>query len=184
MKKTAVLCILLLTGCGYLEPGLPAYEKPETIHANTVSESVPEKAAEELTPPSLSDDFMSKYLDVNEFEGLKQRTIDGMRNTESMADMTEGEIALWNEIIRYADINQFTAEELEQRKAELNAALDRLASEQHMTTEEFLRNGDFGINLEEARDLLDRQAEKYTEIFQKYEQGGGLPSDESENTPN
>lgn len=169
---------LMLAGCGHLEPGLKEFEIPEDyVRAAAVeAENTVEKMAkEEHVPPSLSDDFMQRYLDMSSFDELKQRTLDGIQITNDTADMTEGEIALWEQIVKDAAFNQYTTTDLERRKQELIGILDSLAARQSMTTEEFLKNGDFGIDLKQATEFLDRQAEKYAIDFAAGKASSKLP---------
>ena len=179
----SVICTALFMGCGYLEPGLKEFDLPEDyvrMAAVEAENTVEKMAQKENVPPSLSDDFMERYLDMGSFEELKQRTLDGIQITNDLSDMSEAEIKLWEQIVRNADFNQYTTSDLERRKAELLGILDSLAKEHDMTTEEFLRNGDFGIDLQSAEGFLERQAEKYASEFEK-KKAEGLP-DISERT--
>ena len=170
-----ILCTVLFAGCEYLDSGLKEYDLPDDyvrMAAVEAENTVEKMAQQENVPPSLSDDFMERYLDMSSFEELKQRTLDGIRITNDLSDMSEAEIALWEQIVKSADFNQYTTSDLERRKAELLGILESLAREHDMTTAEFLRNGDLGIDLQSAEDFLERQAEKYASDFEKKREEG------------
>ena len=176
---SAVMLILsasLITGCGSLRPGLVEYDLPDHTMQTGIQEKeeVQEESNEEV---ALSSDFMETYIDMDSFAEQKQRTLDGIRITNDLADMSEGEIQLWAQIIADADYNQYTTDDLERRKAELNAILDSLAASQHMTVEEFLANEDIGMDLPSAREFLDRQAEKFAQSYETYQQNAVLPEE-------
>ena len=171
------LTLLLCTGCAstlqeemdtHLKPGLVEYDMPDDLEYQAAVEAentVKKLAEQENVPPSLSDDFMQKYLDMSSFEELKQRTLEGIQITNDMANMSSAEISLWQQIIRDKAFNFYTTDDIDARSAELNGILDSIAASHQMTTQEFLASGDFGIDLSGARGFLDAQAARYATGF-------------------
>ena len=102
------LTLLLCTGCAstlqeemdtHLKPGLVEYDMPDDLEYQAAVEAentVKKLAEQENVPPSLSDDFIQKYLDMSSFEELKQRTLEGIQITNDMANMPSAEISLWH----------------------------------------------------------------------------------------
>ena len=99
---TAVLFSSVLCSCN-IQQGLVEYpereEITESVLAKAVENEIERAAKEKHVPPELSDDFVSRYIDIGSFDELKRRTRDGIAAAYNMADMTEGEMALWKELI-------------------------------------------------------------------------------------
>lgn len=163
-KKTVLFMILtvLLTGCSHLKPGVEDYTMPEKTDAvQKEAESIIDRLAKQKhVAPELSDDFVSKYLDLNSFEELKRRTKAGIAATNATADMTEKEFRLWSDIIATKRLNQYTVDDLNAKKEELYHILSTMATEQQTSLEEMM-DVDYGMKMEELNAFIQSQAEKY-----------------------
>lgn len=128
---------ILLTGCSRLDPGLDSYTLPEKNEVHTVTDeakSAVERMAEQKhVKPELSDDFISQYLNMEDFDELKRRTKAGIAITNDTADMTKEEILLWTDIVRSKWFNQYTVTDLEVKKKEFDLIVQELAEEADMS---------------------------------------------------
>lgn len=157
---------ILLTGCSRLDPGLDSYTLPEKNEVHTVTDeakSAVERMAEQKhVKPELSDDFISQYLNMEDFDELKRRTKAGIAITNDTADMTKEEILLWTDIVRSKWFNQYTVTDLEVKKKEFDLIVQELAEEADMSIKDMMKL-DYGLGKEEEDLFLKKQAEKYIE---------------------
>lgn len=157
---------ILLTGCSRLDRGLDSYTLPEKNEVHTVTDeakSAVERMAEQKhVKPELSDDFISQYLNMEDFDELKRRTKAGIAITNDTADMTKEEILLWTDIVRSKWFNQYTVTDLEVKKKEFDLIVQELAEEADMSIKDMMKL-DYGLGKEEADLFLKKQAEKYIE---------------------
>lgn len=169
-KFTAVIAAgmivaLMLTGCS-LKSGLPSYDsagtKTEARDPDTVvKDTVQQLANENHVKPTLSDSFVSQYLDVASLDELKQRVKDGMAATQDKAGMTEQQISLWQEMMNEKSFPEYTTDDVNARITELNGVLDDLAEEHKISKEDLVGQG--GMTMDESVDFIRKQAEKYYE---------------------
>lgn len=160
------ICILAIVtafnGCTAQEP-IKSYTLPNVSEdeITTEAESIVEKLAKEKhVAPQLTDDFVSSYLDMEDFAELKERAKEGIAITQEEADMTEKEILMWQEIIRNKQFTKYTVDDLNTKLDELNGILQAMAEEKGMGVEAFVQEY-FGMDYEEATDFIKGQAEKY-----------------------
>ena len=186
MIMAAFIALLPLTACGAadaLEPGLKEYPEVEEReqYVYEIAETAVERMAEqEKVQPSLSDDFMQKYLGVSSFDAFREMVSDGIAVTNDNANMAQNEVALWSAIIADKQFNMYTTADIEAREAELNAIVGRIAKENKMSMSEFAASVD--MTVKEMESFLHEQAEKYRS---KEESSGskldngtvGIPSD-------
>lgn len=169
MKGKLVLLLVMTTialcGCSNLKPGLTRYTMPEetqTVPVDTEAKSAIERmAAEKHVAPELSDDFVSKYMDMASFNELKLRTAAGIKVTQDTAAMTEEEYQLWKDIIDTQELNQYTLDDLEKKEAELNKILEDMATEQGLSISSLAEK--YGMTEDELNQFVNDQAEKYVE---------------------
>lgn len=168
IKRKAVLLfimILFLTGCDTLKPGVESYTLPDETLCDTSAESEAKRIVERLAEqehvkPSLSDDFIQKYLDMDSFDELKQRTQSGIAAVNDTADMTESEFRLWKDIIDSKRLNMYTTEDLEAKKQEIQRVIESLANEKGQELQDFLKKS-YRLAPDEAEAFISRQAEKF-----------------------
>ena len=160
---TALIPVFLCS-CS-VKQGLDKYPERQEVTDHMVTRAVEseiERAAKEKhVPPELSDDFVSRYIDIDSFDQLKQRTKDGLTAAYSSADMTEGEMALWKEIIDRESVPLFTTDDLVERVAQIHAAIDALAAEHSMTLEEYVGQTKYGMTAPDVEVFVTKQAEKF-----------------------
>lgn len=169
MKKKPVIAFMmatmLLCGCSALKPGLTRYTMPEEKQTTTVDtevkSAVERMAAEKHVAPKLTDDFVSKYMDMDSFNELKVRTAAGIAATQDTAAMTEEEYQLWKDIIATKELNQYTVDDLEKKTTELNKILGDLAESEGLSISELSEK--YGMTEEELNQFVNEQAEKYVE---------------------
>lgn len=158
------LAPVFLCSCGIVQ-GLDKYpERPEVTDymiTRAVESEIERAAKEKHIPPELSDDFVSRYIDVDSFDELKQRTKDGLAAAYSSADMTKGEMALWKEIIDRESVPLFTTDDLAQRASEIHAVIDALAAEHSMTMEEYVGQTKYGMTAPDVDAFVKKQSEKF-----------------------
>lgn len=161
---TAVLFSSVLCSCN-IQQGLVEYpereEITESVLAKAVENEIERAAKEKHVPPELSDNFVSRYIDIGSFDELKRRTRDGIAAAYNMADMTEGEMALWKELIDKNSVPMFTTDDLQKRAAEINAAIDALAAESNMTMEEYIGQTKYGMTAPDIDAFINKQVEKF-----------------------
>ncbi len=113
---------------------------PEKKEVNTVTEeakSAVERMAEQKhVKPKLSDEFISEYLNMDDFDELKRRTKAGIAITNDTADMTKEEFLLWMDIVRSKWFNQYTVTDLEEKKKEFDRIIQEMAEEAGMSIRE------------------------------------------------
>lgn len=169
---TLTITCILLTGCSKLDPELDSFTMPEKKEVNTVTEeakSAVERMAEQKhVKPKLSDEFISEYLNMDDFDELKRRTKAGIAITNDTADMTKEEILLWMDIVRSKWFNQYTVTDLEEKKKEFDGIIQEMAEEADMSIREMMAL-DYGLGEDEAELFLERQAEKYVDCEQENE---------------
>ena len=106
IKKIYVLLltgsIVSITGCSAIQYGTEDLPKPtyQKSTEDTAKDIVKNKAKEEHQEFELSDEFVSKYLDMDSFEELKKRTQEGIAATSNESNMTKQEILLWRDMIK------------------------------------------------------------------------------------
>ena len=167
-----LMASISLTACNAPESGLPKYDT-ESISEDAVDKeinkavqnTVERLASEKHVAPELSDDFCSKYLDMNSFEELKIRTLNGIKVTEASFDLSKNRAALWKQITDNANFNQYTTADLDRRIAELKGIVEELARNNKMSLEEYLSQVEFGLSMDEYEAFIKEQAEKY---YQEY----------------
>lgn len=152
---------LIFSGCQGMEnsPSAIVLPKEETQVHTVMQRNVERMAEEKHVPATLSDDFCSKYLDMDNMKTLEQRTVDGIAATQSKADMTEQEIQLWNQIIRNKQFTQYTSDDIQRKEAELTSILNNLAAEHEVSLEEYLDS--YGMDKDDMEHFVEKQAEKY-----------------------
>lgn len=160
-KSFMLLCIaFVLSGCQGLDNTIPDSTVPDRKEVHTVMQRNIEKiASEKHAVPELSDDFVSRYLDMNNLEELQQRTLAGIQITNAEADMTKEEISLWKEMIKNEKFTQFTMEDAETKKQELQEILDDLEKDCGVSKEKFLQQ--YGMTEESVSKFIENQAQKY-----------------------
>ena len=120
------------------------------------------KAEEEHQEFELSDEFVSKYLDMDSFEELKKRTQEGIAATSNEAGMTKQEILLWRDLIKKKLAMQYTTDNYDQKKKELEDSLDQMAEEHQMNRKDFYEKY-YDMTEEDTEAFVKKQAEKLTE---------------------
>ena len=157
IKKIYVLLltgsIVSITGCSAIQYGTEDLPKP------TYQKS---KAEEEHQEFELSDEFVSKYLDMDSFEELKKRTQEGIAATSNEAGMTKQEILLWRDLIKKKLAMQYTTDNYDQKKKELEDSLDQMAEEHQMNRKDFYEKY-YDMTEEDTEAFVKKQAEKLTE---------------------
>ena len=125
IKKIYVLLltgsIVSITGCSaiqYSTEDLPKSTFQKSTE-DTAKDIVKSKAEEEHQEFELSDEFVSKYLDMDSFEELKKRTQEGIAATSNEAGMTKQEILLWRDLIKKKLAMQYTTDNYDQKKKKL-----------------------------------------------------------------
>ena len=143
IKKIYVLLltgsIVSITGCSaiqYSTEDLPKSTFQKSTE-DTAKDIVKSKAEEEHQEFELSDEFVSKYLDMDSFEELKKRTQEGIAATSNEAGMTKQEILLWRDLIKKKLAMQYTTDNYDQKKKELEDSLDQMAEEHQMNRKDF-----------------------------------------------
>ena len=169
MKKSIIIGILcgaisLAGGCGIqnTEPReytMPEKEVSDDYVLTEAKELIEQIAEEKHVAPELSDGFVSKYLDMENFEELKARTREGIRITQDKAGMTEQETALWETMIENKRFSMCTVEDMQEKLDELNRILESLAEENHQTISEYV--SEFGMDEQETTAFFQEQAAKY-----------------------
>ena len=141
IKKIYVLLltgsIVSITGCSAIQYGTEDLPKPtyQKSTEDTAKDIVKNKAKEEHQEFELSDEFVSKYLDMDSFEELKKRTQEGIAATSNESNMTKQEILLWR---------------------------DEMAEEHQMNRKDFYEKY-YGMTEEDTEAFVKKQAEKLTE---------------------
>lgn len=182
-KKIVILSviapILSCTGCGAIQYGtddLP--ESSFTYQKNaedTAKDIIKNKAQEKHESLELSDEFVSKYLDVDSFEELKKRTQEGIAATSNEAGMTKKEILLWQDLIKKKLAMQYTSPDYETKKDELENSLDQMAADHCMSREKFYKKY-YDMTNTDTEAFVEKQAKKLTEssdIISNSEQESG-----------
>ena len=129
----------------------------------TAKDIVKSKAEEEHQEFELSDEFVSKYLDMDSFEELKKRTQEGIAATSNEAGMTKQEILLWRDLIKKKLAMQYTTDNYDQKKKELEDSLDQMAEEHQMNRKDFYEKY-YDMTEEDTEAFVKKQAEKLTEF--------------------
>ena len=157
IKKIYVLLltgsIVSITGCSAIQYGTEDLPKP------TYQKSTAEEEHQEF---ELSDEFVSKYLDMDSFEELKKRTQEGIAATSNEAGMTKQEILLWRDLIKKKLAMQYTTDNYDQKKKELEDSLDQMAEEHQMNRKDFYEKY-YDMTEEDTEAFVKKQAEKLTE---------------------
>lgn len=96
---------------------------------------------------------------MNNLKELQQRTLAGIQITNAEADMTKEEISLWKEMIKNEKFTQYTMEDAETKKQELQEILDDLEKDCGVSMEEFLQQ--YGMTEESVSEFIEKQAQKY-----------------------
>lgn len=160
-----MIAAIFLTGCSELKPGLEEYSMPtqaETKVVDKEAKSAVERMAEKKhVKAELSDDFVSRYMDISTFDELKRRTEEGIRITQNTADMTESEFKLWEDIISSEQMDQYTVSDMEVKKEELNSIIKKMADEKQTSISGLAEK--YGMTEDEMDQFLNKQAEKYVE---------------------
>lgn len=103
MSKKIIAFVVLstcLTACSMEPESPPAIVVPDQKSVEQQMEKNVEAKAEEYhVAPELSDDFIQQYLDMDSFEELRERTLEGIWITQDQANMTKDEINLWEQVI-------------------------------------------------------------------------------------
>ena len=168
IKKIYVLLltgsIVSITGCSAIQYGTEDLPKPtyQKSTEDTAKDIVKNKAKEEHQEFELSDEFVSKYLDMDSFEELKKRTQEGIAATSNESNMTKQEILLWRDMIKKKLAMQYTTDNYEQKKKELENSLDEMAEEHQMNRKDFYEKY-YGMTEEDTEAFVKKQAEKLTE---------------------
>lgn len=168
IKKIYVLLltgsIVSITGCSAIQYGTEDLPK-STFQKNTedtAKDIVKNKAKEEHQEFELSDEFVSKYLDMDSFEELKKRTQEGIAATSNESNMTKQEILLWRDMIKKKLAMQYMTDNYEQKKKELENSLDQMAEEHQMNRKDFYEKY-YDMTEEDTEAFVKKQAEKLTE---------------------
>ena len=74
---------------------------------------------------------------MDSFEELKKRTQEGIAATSNEAGMTKQEILLWRDLIKKKLAMQYTTDNYDQKKKELEDSLDQMAEEHQMNRKDF-----------------------------------------------
>lgn len=102
MSKKIIAFVVLstcLTACSMEPESPPAIVVPDQKSVEQQMEKNVEAKAEEYhVAPELSDDFIQQYLDMDSFEELRERTLEGIWITQDQANMTKDEINLWEQV--------------------------------------------------------------------------------------
>ena len=166
IKKIYVLLltgsIVSITGCSaiqYSTEDLPKSTFQKSTE-DTAKDIVKSKAEEEHQEFELSDEFVSKYLDMDSFEELKKRTQEGATSNE--AGMTKQEILLWRDLIKKKLAMQYTTDNYDQKKKELEDSLDQMAEKHQMNRKDFYEKY-YDMTEEDTEAFVKKQAEKLTE---------------------
>ena len=134
MSKKIIAFVVLstcLTACSMEPASPPAVVVPDQKSVEQQMEKNVEAKAEEYhVAPELSDDFIQQYLDMDSFEELRERTLEGIWITQDQANMTKDEINLWEQVSQAEGFTQYTSKDFEAKKQELNMILEDLAAEQ------------------------------------------------------
>lgn len=168
IKKIYVLLltssIVSITGCSAIQYGTEDLPKPtyQKSTEDTAKDIVKSKAEEEHQEFELSDEFVSKYLDMDSFEELKKRTQEGIAATSNEAGMTKQEILLWRDLIKKKLAMQYTTDNYDQKKKELEDSLDQMAEEHQMNRKDFYEKY-YDMTEEDTEAFVKKQAEKLTE---------------------
>lgn len=137
MSKKIIVFVVLstcLTACSMEPASPPAIVVPDQKSVEQQMEKNVEAKAEEYhVTPELSDDFIQQYLDMDSFEELRERTLEGIWITQDQANMTKDEINLWEQVSQAEGFTQYTSKDFEAKKQELNMILEDLAAEQQQT---------------------------------------------------
>ena len=174
IKKIYVLLltgsIVSITGCSaiqYSTEDLPKSTFQKSTE-DTAKDIVKSKAEEEHQEFELSDEFVSKYLDMDSFEELKKRTQEGIAATSNEAGMTKQEILLWRDLIKKKLAMQYTTDNYDQKKKELEDSLDQMAEYNIFQTDTSERKDFYekyyDMTEEDTEAFVKKQAEKLTEF--------------------
>lgn len=160
-KSFMLLCIaFVFSGCQGLDNTIPDSTVLDRKEVHTVMQRNIEKIAmEKHSIPEVSDDFVSRYLDMNNLKELQHRTLAGIQITNAEADMTKEEISLWKEMIKNEKFTQYTMEDAETKKQELQGILDALEKDCAVSKEKFLQQ--YGMTEESISEFIEKQAQKY-----------------------
>ena len=143
MSKKIIAFVVLstcLTACSMEPASPPAIVVPDQKSVEQQMEKNVEAKAEEYhVAPELSDDFIQQYLDMDSFEELRERTLEGISQAEGFT--------------------QYTSKDFEAKKQELNMILEDLAAEQQQTIEEYAES--YHMSEEEIQQFMEQQAQKY-----------------------
>lgn len=163
MSKKIIAFVVLstcLTACSMEPESPPAIVVPDQKSVEQQMEKNVEAKAEEYhVAPELSDDFIQQYLDMDSFEELRERTLEGIWITQDQANMTKDEINLWEQVSQAEGFMQYTSKDFEAKKQELNMILEDLAAEQQQTIEEYAES--YHMSEEEIQQFMEQQAQKY-----------------------
>lgn len=163
MSKKIIAFVVLstcLTACSMEPESPPAIVVPDQKSVEQQMEKNVEAKAEEYhVAPELSDDFIQQYLDMDSFEELRERTLEGIWITQDQANMTKDEINLWEQVSQTEGFTQYTSKDFEAKKQELNMILEDLAAEQQQTIEEYAES--YHMSEEEIQQFMEQQAQKY-----------------------
>lgn len=163
MSRKIIVFVVLstcLTACSMEPASPPAIVVPDQKSVEQQMEKNVEAKAEEYhVTPELSDDFIQQYLDMDSFEELRERTLEGIWITQDQANMTKDEINLWEQVSQAEGFTQYTSKDFEAKKQELNMILEDLAAEQQQTIEEFAES--YHMSEEEIQQFMEQQAQKY-----------------------
>lgn len=129
MSKKIIVFVVLstcLTACSMEPASPPAIVVPDQKSVEQQMEKNVEAKAEEYhVTPELSDDFIQQYLDMDSFEELRERTLEGIWITQDQANMTKDEINLWEQVSQAEGFTQYTSKDFEAKKQELNMDFGR-----------------------------------------------------------
>lgn len=161
MSKKIIAFVVLstcLTACSMEPASPPAIVVPDQKSVEQQMEKNVEAKAEEYhVAPELSDDFIQQYLDMDSFEELRERTLEGIWITQDQANMTKDEINLWEQVSQAEGFTQYTSKDFEAKKQELNMILEDLAAEQQQTIEEYAES--YHMSEEEIQQFMEQQAQ-------------------------
>ena len=162
----AMFFAVSLCSC-HIQQGLVEYPERESATKDMAvrkKENDIEKAVKEKhEAPELSGGFIGHYIDEGDFYDNKANTLNGIARVYSTADMTEGEIALWKEIIDSKSVEMKTTDDIQRKTDEINAAIDALAAKNSMTMEEYVGQTKFGMTAPDVEAFVGRQAKKFLE---------------------
>lgn len=161
----AICICLCMSGCEVKQPD-PLPEEPPVESTTRIDREleniIDQKANEVHVPAELSDDFVSRYLNVKDLETMKLRVKHGIAITNEKAGMTEKEYQLWKDLIQTKQIQMYTVNDLEQKYQEMEHALQILANDKQKDLDQLLKQ-DYGLTPKETESFLKKQAEKYIE---------------------